>query len=166
LNYIQEVSDAVTNGALHVEAGQWLTLGDIPATPTATPPIPEEQPTLIRQATILHGNSLLTKGVNRGDITLPPLPPEDATPIPKGQGIPANVLTAIQNRFNNPDPLTLPPSIEPSFVKNPNLFLEKDLQALQQKKQSLGKPLPATFITSAVLDNPPNGGKALCLCFR
>jgi hypothetical protein len=61
LNYIQQVSDAVTNGALHVEAGQWLTIPPVPATPTATPPIAEEEATLIRQATILHGNSLLAK---------------------------------------------------------------------------------------------------------
>jgi hypothetical protein len=32
LNYVQQVSDAVTNGALHVEAGQWLTIPPVPAT--------------------------------------------------------------------------------------------------------------------------------------
>jgi hypothetical protein len=59
LNYMQQVSDAVSNGALHVEAGQWLTIPPVPATP-------EEEATLIRQATILHGNSLLAKGISRG----------------------------------------------------------------------------------------------------
>jgi len=158
LNYMQQVSDAVSNGALHVEAGQWLTIPPVPATPTATPPIPEEEATLIRQATILHGNSLLAKGISRGSISLPPFPVEDAIPTPKGQGIPANVLTAIQNRFNNPALSALPPNIDASFVKNPNLYLERGLQALTQKKQSLKNPITATFIISATLDNPPNGG--------
>jgi hypothetical protein len=89
---------------------------------------------------------------------LPPFPVEDATPTPTGQGVPANVLTAIQNRFNNPALSALPPNIDASFVRNPNLYLERDIQALTQKKQSLQNQITATFIISATLDNPPNGG--------
>ena len=54
LHYLQQVSDAVTSAALHLEPGLWLNL---PAT-TA----PSSPPTIVRQAVIPHGDSLLAQG--------------------------------------------------------------------------------------------------------
>lgn len=54
LHYLQRVSDAVTNEALHIEPGLWLS---IPATES-----PQFPAMIVRQATIPHGDSLLAMG--------------------------------------------------------------------------------------------------------
>ena len=53
--YFQCVSDAFSNGALHIEPGIWL---HVP--PTEVPP--QTNSTVVRQATIPHGDSLLAIG--------------------------------------------------------------------------------------------------------
>lgn len=54
LHYLQEVADCQTHGALHIEPGLWI---HIP--PTTDPKVPD--PTVVRQATIPHGDSLLAQ---------------------------------------------------------------------------------------------------------
>jgi hypothetical protein len=51
LRYLQRVADAVTHEPLHIEPGLWL---NVPATTVPVLPL-----TVVRQATIPHGNSLL-----------------------------------------------------------------------------------------------------------
>ena len=54
LNYLQRVSDSFTNGGLHIEPGLWLNI------PPTT--VPHAGATVVRLATIPHGNSLLAQG--------------------------------------------------------------------------------------------------------
>jgi hypothetical protein len=58
LRYLQQVSDVVTKGALHLEPGLWLNL---PA--TAAPDAPSS---VTRLATIPHGNALLAQAPEPG----------------------------------------------------------------------------------------------------
>jgi hypothetical protein len=59
LTYLQKISDASTDGALHIEPGIWVTQPET-AYPTETAP-PGGQ-IVARMATIPHGNSVLAQG--------------------------------------------------------------------------------------------------------
>jgi hypothetical protein len=69
VHYLQQISDAVTFGALHIEPGFWIniqpsTQPDVPA-PTGVPPTPDPklQPIdIARLSTIPHGNGLVAQG--------------------------------------------------------------------------------------------------------
>jgi len=92
VTYLQQVADCVTHGALHIEPGLWI---HIP--PTTEPPV--AQSTVVRQATIPHGDSLLAQStlittVNKGP-TIDPVfsvPFTDAV-IPGLNAKPANPIT-------------------------------------------------------------------------
>lgn len=102
LHYLQQVSDAVTNAALHVETGMWL---NVPAT-TA----PQQAATVVRLATVPHGDSLLMQGAAEPAAPVSPLPFPTLNSAPTGQifgtgygetyvqplppGLPANVGSA------------------------------------------------------------------------
>jgi hypothetical protein len=60
LTYLQQISDAALDGALHIEPGIWVTQ---PATtfPPETAPPPGQL--VARMGTIPHGNSLLAQGI-------------------------------------------------------------------------------------------------------
>ena len=115
LHYLQQVNDAVTNGALHLEPGLWL---NVPAT-TA----PQEPPTVVRLATIPHGDSVLAQGQA---FTVPGAPQiNSVSPIPTGPGV---------DRPGYLDPyLTapLPPGVPAGAKQNPNVVLT---QAIQDQK--------------------------------
>ncbi|WP_213805258.1 heme-binding protein [Granulicella sp. dw_53] len=53
LHYLQKVADGLTHGALHIETGVWI---HVPETTD-----PKDPPTVVRQSTIPHGNSLLAQ---------------------------------------------------------------------------------------------------------
>jgi hypothetical protein len=61
LTYLQQISDAAFDGALHIEPGIWVTQ---PSTtfPPETAPDAQEQ-LVARMGTIPHGNSLLAGGI-------------------------------------------------------------------------------------------------------
>jgi hypothetical protein len=54
VHYLQKVADCLTHGALHIEPGLWLL---VPATTDPNVPVP----TVVRQATVPHGDSLLAQ---------------------------------------------------------------------------------------------------------
>jgi hypothetical protein len=60
LTYLQQISDATTGGALHIEPGIWIT-----QPPTANPQLspPPGGQLVTRMANIPHGNSLLAQGI-------------------------------------------------------------------------------------------------------
>jgi hypothetical protein len=63
LSYIQQITDLNSLEEIHVESGQWLNLPETnPSTGNAS---------LVRQATILHGDTLLAQG---------PVPPQGPVP--------------------------------------------------------------------------------------
>jgi hypothetical protein len=54
LTYLQQITDATTGGALHIEPGIWVTVPQTTA--------PAEPQSIARMATIPHGNSMLAQG--------------------------------------------------------------------------------------------------------
>jgi hypothetical protein len=75
VHYLQQVADCATHGALHIEPGLWLFIP-----PTADPPVRE--PTVVRQATIPHGDSLLAQSTFFTDVPGGPrLDPVDSFPF-------------------------------------------------------------------------------------
>ncbi len=135
LTYIQRVSDAVSNGALHIEPGIWL---HVPATA-----VPSGVESVVRQSTIPHGDALIAQG---GVIPVvaggPIINPVDSTPTrnPAGAPLSSNYLAP----FDNP---TLPPGFKQAYVKNPNQAL---LDAIQ------GQNIVQTVVL--IVSTDPNGG--------
>src|SRR5664280_2355872 len=60
LTYLQKISDAAFDGALHIEPGIWVTQ---PSTTFPPETAPAQEQLVARMGTIPHGNSLLAEGV-------------------------------------------------------------------------------------------------------
>lgn len=116
LHYLQEVNDADTREALHLEPGIWL---NVPAT-TAPP----GQPAVVRLANIPHGDSVLAQGQFLEDNGGPKIAVVSSTPFDTNTGQP---LTdpAYLAPFSNPP---LPPGIPAAAVANPNVILTNAIQ--------------------------------------
>jgi hypothetical protein len=109
LTYLQRVSDAVTNDALHVEPGIWL---NVPATA-----IPEQDAGVVRMGSVPHGNSLLAQSHAVERMVGPPrIGPANSKPA--GLDVTPEMLAA----FTDPVP-PLPPGLEPAWVVDPNKAL-------------------------------------------
>jgi hypothetical protein len=65
VHYLQQVADCATHGALHVEPGLWLFIP-----PTTDPNV--QQATVVRHATIPHGDSLLAQSTFFLEVNGPP----------------------------------------------------------------------------------------------
>jgi len=80
LTYLQQISDATTGGALHIEPGIWVT-----QPPTSNPPLtpPTGQQLVARMGNIPHGNSILVEGL-AAPFSGPPVISSGATPISGG----------------------------------------------------------------------------------
>jgi hypothetical protein len=110
LTYLQRVSDAVTNDALHIEPGIWVK---VPATTV----LPVQDLTVVRMGSIPHGDALLAQST--AVLTVaggPQIAAVDSRPV--GPGVTPGYLDA----FNNPVP-PLPPGMLPAWVVNPNQAL-------------------------------------------
>jgi hypothetical protein len=117
LTYLQRVTDANNSEALHIEPGIWL---HVP--PTTDPPVASA--TVVRQATIPHGDSLLAIGNVIPTIAGgPQISPVDPTPTKNPPGPPFG--PGYLDPFINP---VLPPGYKAEYVKNPNQAL---LDAIQ-----------------------------------
>jgi hypothetical protein len=114
LHYLQRVNDAVTHNALHLEPGLWLTVP-----PTRQPPAP--QPTLVRLATIPHGDALLAQGFARVQGPgLPVIDGEDTTPLHSDSQQP---VTAEEHLRPFRQRQATAPNITRADIKNPNRIL-------------------------------------------
>lgn len=60
LTYLQQISDAGNDGALHIEPGIWVNIHDTSFPPESAPPPGQ---LVARMATIPHGNSVLAQGI-------------------------------------------------------------------------------------------------------
>ena len=80
VHYLQQISDHDTGGALHIEPGIWL---NVPA--TITPAAPQ---TVVRLATIPHGNSVLAQGSSFALVGPPTFEPANTVPFPIGGPVP------------------------------------------------------------------------------
>jgi hypothetical protein len=81
VTYLQQISDAKTNGALHIEPGIWL---HIPAT-TA----PKKPESVSRLATIPHGDALCAVGGIAHASGKPKIEPVNTVPFGEGEKAPA-----------------------------------------------------------------------------
>ncbi|MBV8696051.1 MAG: hypothetical protein JO125_04110 [Chloroflexi bacterium] len=122
VHYFQQVSDAVTNAALHLEPGMWLNL------PITT--APAEPPTIVRLATIPHGDAMLAQS----DLVLtglqggPKIDPVDSTPFTLNQttGARQNETSPIYlDQFTH---TALPPGIPVGSIANPNLVISNAIR--------------------------------------
>jgi hypothetical protein len=110
VTYLQRVSDAKSNGALHIEPGIWL---HIPATT-----VPAKPESVARQATIPHGDSLLSLGNVIAPVPKPIFSPASSTPTRNPAGPPLGERYLAP--FTNP---TLPDNFKAEYVKDLNLAL-------------------------------------------
>lgn len=131
LTYLQRVSDAVTNDALHIEPGIWL---NVPATTV----LPVQPATIVRLGTIPHGDSLLAQGNSLSVAGGPLIGAVDSTPTGPG------ILPGYLDPFLNPP---LPPGFKLPFVKNPNLALQEAIQ---------GQEVSNTVVL--IISTSPSGG--------
>lgn len=110
LTYLQQINDAQTMEGIHIEPGLWL---NVPAT-TA----PHDPPTIVRQSTIPHGDSLLAQGKGFASPSGHPL----ITPVsskPTGPGL-ASKLPGYLDPYSHSN---LPAGMKQSYVDNMNLAL-------------------------------------------
>ena len=112
LSYIQRVSDSFTNGGLHIEPGLWLNI------PPTT--VPQAGETVVRLATIPHGNSLLAQGQGFTVKGGPQIQTISSTPTKaNGEPLGHEHLGYLDPFENTP----LPPGIPAGAIGNPNLVL-------------------------------------------
>jgi hypothetical protein len=128
LTYLQQITDLNTLEEIHVESGQWLLL------PETDPP--SGNASIVRQATILHGDTLLAQGPipQPSQSPGPTIDPTSLMPTFASNGQPLNDAASQAILLST----ALPPGVPPSFVADPNQFLRDAIQ---------GK----TFITTQTL---------------
>jgi hypothetical protein len=109
LTYLQRVNNAVTHEGIHIEPGLWL---NVPATTN-----PPAAASIVRQATIPHGDSVLAQG-SGFVVPQPAFVPVSA--LPTGPGMNGKP-------FGYTDPYlhsNLPPGMKQAYVANMNQALE------------------------------------------
>ncbi len=126
LHYLQKVADCVTHGALHIEPGIWINIPE-----TTNPKAPAS---VVRQATIPHGDSLLAQSTFITEVAGGPvIQAVDAFPFtdPTIPGLNTPAKDIITNPayigpyLNSPLPAcSLPAGLEaPATIRNPTLVL-------------------------------------------
>jgi len=111
VHYLQQVSDAVTKGALHLEPGLWL---NVPQTQE-----PAAAASVVRLASIPHGHALLAQGESLTVPSGPRIDPVSSTPITHSTGQPVTNEEYLKPFTDTP----LPPGIPAGAIANPNLAL-------------------------------------------
>jgi len=113
LTYLQKISDAGHDGALHIEPGIWITQ---PNTTFPVESVPKPEQLVARMGTIPHGNSLLAQGVLNTFTGVPVLksgaaqyafslfPSFNSTPF----GVPPNAPGIVLNAASSSEKLTAP----------------------------------------------------------
>jgi hypothetical protein len=158
IHYLQQINDATTKGALHLEPGIWI---NVPATT-----VPVETQSVARMASIPHGNALLAEGQGT-KIVGPPTPGfANTVPFPVGtetpkpgtpNGFPEYNLSAPNPFRTSP----LPAAITQAVVTNPNSFLAN---AIAGQTITETEVLDIATVSSLTIGPPPtvvpipNGG--------
>lgn len=118
VSYLQRISDAVTNGGLHIEPGMWL---NVPATTDPAAPA-----SVVRLATIPHGNAVLAQGSSTTVQGPPQIGSVSSTPT---NATGPNAGQPITGAYVAPYTTTpLPPTIPQGAIANPNLVLTTAIQ--------------------------------------
>lgn len=123
VHYLQQIQDAASGGALHIEPGIWL---NVPATV-----VPLASASVTRLASIPHGDTINASGMSTLIAGPPPLTAQPANTVPFGINSPTpapgtpnsfdeyNLGTA--NPFRTAD---IPPQITQTVIDNPNSLLD------------------------------------------
>ncbi|MFZ3001468.1 MAG: heme-binding protein [Undibacterium umbellatum] len=114
LTYLQQVNDAPTMEGLHIEPGIWL---NVPATTD-----PEGAPSIVRQSTIPHGDSLLAQGTSFEVAGGPEI--DAVSSRPTGPGMAHAPLGYLDPYLHS----NLPPGMKQSYVGNLNEALTDAIQ--------------------------------------
>jgi hypothetical protein len=115
VHYLQLINDAHDHGALHLEPGIWLNIG-----PTDDP---KAGPSVVRLATIPHGDSLLSQGISLKVQGGPKIEVADSTPFT------LDAVTGARKNDTNPQYLApfnttpLPAGVPAGAIANPNIVL-------------------------------------------
>jgi hypothetical protein len=115
LEYSLSVSDLLTNQPLHLENGMWLYVND-PQNP--------QSPTIVRQAAVPHGNSVLALGNSEQADGPPTIPVIDALPV-------GNPFDPPQDGYADVYQFPLPPRVpgQPPFsTRDPNEVLRAAIE--------------------------------------
>jgi hypothetical protein len=116
LTYLQRVAEASGSGDLHIEPGIWI---NVPATE-----VPKEPASIVRMATIPHGNSLLAQGRGFEVQGGPTISPASTVPIEASTGKPVKGLGYLDPYLT----ATPPPGIPLTAIANPNVVLKEAIQ--------------------------------------
>jgi hypothetical protein len=143
LSYFQRISDFVTHEPLHIEPGFWI---NVP--PTTVFPV-QPATTVVRLATIPHGDAVSALGVPFSVPGGPFIGAADASPIRLSDKARLIDIAPYNKPFLNP---SLPPDIKLPYVANPNLALQDAI---------LGQNIINTVVliittTSESITIPPN----------
>jgi hypothetical protein len=120
LHYLQQISDAIDGGALHLEPGIWINV------PSTTDPV--ETASVTRLATIPHGNALAAEGTAFKVAGGPHIAFANTVPFPVGGNVPPQ---GTSNPFPEyalgaPNPFRtnpIPVGITQAMVTDPNVAL-------------------------------------------
>jgi len=121
LHYLQMINDAVTHEALHLEPGIWL---NVPATTQ-----PKQAETVVRLATVPHGDSLVAQGPFTTIPGAPKIQPANSTPLGK-DGKPLTDSKYLQPFHTS----KLPRGIPDGSIANPNLVLTHAIDGQEFEK--------------------------------
>lgn len=119
VHYLQQISDTITRGALHLEPGMWL---NVPATTD-----PAAQATVVRLATIPHGDALLAQGSSFVVPGGPRIDPASSVPtnsVGPDVGQPLTDAAYLAPFTTTP----LPPGIPAGAIENPNVVLTEAIK--------------------------------------
>ena len=133
LTYLQRVSDSKTNAALHIEPGIWI---NVPGTH-----LPQNPNTIVRLATIPHGDSVLAQGLGSTVQGAPVIPSVD--PTPTGGGVTPTYLEPYRTT-------PLPPGFD---IQNPNAALTNAIQG-QTISSTVVLQVSSTAVDSGILNIP------------
>ena len=142
LTYLQQISDAVTKGGLHIEPGIWV---NVPATTN-----PKEPATVVRMASIPHGTTINLQGSGIGPIQSGPIfAVASIDPFPIGGGPPIvfpEKNLAVATPFRTP-PADIP-AVTQAMVNDPNSVLASAIA---------GQHISNMFVlqVSSAISNPP-----------
>lgn len=114
LEYTLSVSDLLTNQPLHLENGMWLYTND---------PDNPQSPTIVRQAAVPHGNSVLALGSSQQSDGPPDIPVMDALPV-------GNPFDPPMDGYTDPYIYPVPPvPPQPPFsTRDPNAMLRAAIE--------------------------------------
>ena len=151
VHYLQQINDATTKGALHIEPGIWVK---VPATSSPAKPL-----TIARMASIPHGNSLLAEGeAIKVPGALPPFPAVNTVPFGIGAATPPpgtpNGFPEYDLSVPNPFRTSpLPAAITQAVINDPNSFLQNAISG-----QSIIETEVLNIATVSSLTLPNGGG--------